>query len=41
MQRFQLICYPVVDQEFKDVDIQIPAELKAEIKQLSIDLAKS
>jgi len=38
MQRFQLICYPVVDQEFKDVDIQIPAELKAEIKQLSIDL---
>lgn len=41
MHRFQLIYYPVVDQEFKDVDIQIPAELKAEIKQLSIDLDRA
>lgn len=38
MQRFQLICYPIVDQEFKDVDIQIPAELKAEITKLAVDL---
>lgn len=38
MQRFQLISYPDITQEFKDVEVLIPQELKNEIKQLAIDL---
>lgn len=38
MQRFQLISYPDIDQEFKDVDILIPPNLKDEITQLAMGL---
>lgn len=41
MQRFQLISYPDVIQEFKDVDILIPPELKTEITQLAIELDRA
>lgn len=38
MQRFQLISYPDINQEFKDVDVMIPPELKAKITQMTISL---
>lgn len=38
MQRFQLISYPDIDQDFEDVDIKIPDSLKEEIIKLVIAL---
>ena len=38
MQRFQLISYPDVKEEFKNVDVQIPPDLKEGIARLAADL---